>query len=59
MDNDTILTDDYVAGLMAKEASDASIKYSAVGLEAFRSSKYAPPHPPACYDRRQHRTPLE
>ncbi|KAK0669530.1 hypothetical protein QBC41DRAFT_319490 [Cercophora samala] len=41
MANDTLLTDDYVAGLLAKEASDASIKYSSVGLEAFRSSKPA------------------
>jgi len=40
MSSDTILTDDYVAGLLAKEAGDASIKYSSVGLEAFRSGKY-------------------
>jgi len=40
--NDTILTDDYVADLLAKEANDASIKYSSMGLEAFRSTKYAP-----------------
>ncbi|KAK3904996.1 hypothetical protein C8A05DRAFT_31205 [Staphylotrichum tortipilum] len=37
--NDTILTDDAVAELLAKEASDASIKYSSLGLEAFRSAK--------------------
>ncbi|KAK1758403.1 hypothetical protein QBC47DRAFT_358259 [Echria macrotheca] len=41
MSNDTILTDDYVADLLAKEASDASIKYSSMGLEAFRSAKPA------------------
>ncbi|KAK0723759.1 hypothetical protein B0T21DRAFT_372421 [Apiosordaria backusii] len=40
MANDTLLTDDYVAGLLAKEASEASIKYSSVGLEAFRSTKH-------------------
>ncbi|KAK4177524.1 hypothetical protein QBC36DRAFT_326848 [Triangularia setosa] len=39
--NDTLLTDDYVAGLLSKEANEASIKYSSVGLEAFRSSKPA------------------
>ncbi|KAK0633682.1 hypothetical protein B0T14DRAFT_419764 [Immersiella caudata] len=41
MSNDKILTDDYVAGVLAKEASDASIKYSSMGLEAFRSAKPA------------------
>jgi hypothetical protein len=39
MSNDTILTDDYVAGILAEEANDASIKYSSMGLEAFRSAK--------------------
>jgi hypothetical protein len=39
MANDTFLTDDFVAELMAREAKDASIKYSTMGLEAFRSSK--------------------
>lgn len=34
-----ILTDDAVAELLAKEASEASIKYSSMGLEAFRSVK--------------------
>jgi hypothetical protein len=37
-----ILTDDYVAGLLAKDAKETSIKYSAVGLEAFTQSKYDP-----------------
>ena len=40
MANDTILTDDYVAEMMTKEANDASIKYSSMGLDAFRSAKY-------------------
>lgn len=39
MSNDKILTDDYVAGLLAKDASDCSLKYSAMGMEAFRSDK--------------------
>ncbi|KAL6874890.1 hypothetical protein J3F83DRAFT_729031 [Trichoderma novae-zelandiae] len=37
MSNDELLTDDYVAGLLAKEASDCSIKYSAMGLDAFNA----------------------
>ncbi|KAK0656309.1 hypothetical protein B0T16DRAFT_399052 [Cercophora newfieldiana] len=41
MSNDTILTDDFVAGILAKEANDASIRYSSIGLEAFRSAKPA------------------
>ncbi|KAK1826524.1 hypothetical protein QBC39DRAFT_364264 [Podospora conica] len=41
MANDTMLTDDYVASLLSKEANDASIKYSSMGLEAFRSAKPA------------------
>lgn len=41
MSNDTLLTDDYVADILAKEASDASVRYSAMGLEALRSSKPA------------------
>ncbi|EGZ78215.1 hypothetical protein NEUTE2DRAFT_101915 [Neurospora tetrasperma FGSC 2509] len=41
MANDTMITDDYVAELLAKEASEASIKYSSMGLEAFRSTKPA------------------
>lgn len=43
LQNDTMLTDDAVAELLAKEATDASIKYSSMGLEAFRSVKYVPP----------------
>ncbi|KAK4117586.1 hypothetical protein N656DRAFT_49459 [Canariomyces notabilis] len=34
-----ILTDDAVAEILAKEASQASAKYSSMGLEAFRSAK--------------------
>jgi hypothetical protein len=34
------MTDDYVAGLLAKDAKESSIKYSTVGLEAFKDSKY-------------------
>jgi hypothetical protein len=50
MDNNSdILTDDYVADLLAKDASDCSLKYSALGMEAYTSSsssgkKYR--HPP-------------
>jgi hypothetical protein len=39
MPNDEILTDDYVADLLAKEANDCSLKYSAMGMEAF-NTKY-------------------
>jgi hypothetical protein len=38
MANDTILTDDYVAELLAKDAAERSIKYSSLGLEAYRST---------------------
>jgi hypothetical protein len=37
MAKDELLTDDYVAGLLAKDAKESSIKYSALGLEAFSS----------------------
>ncbi|KAI8722255.1 hypothetical protein NCS52_00369000 [Fusarium sp. LHS14.1] len=39
MSNDEILTDDYVADLLAQEASDCSLKYSALGMEAYRENK--------------------
>ncbi len=42
-DNDTILTDEYVAGLLAQDASERSIKYSSMGLEAYRSAKCVSP----------------
>lgn len=36
-----LLTDDYVAEVLAKEAADCSLKYSAMGLEAFNQpAKY-------------------
>ncbi|KAI0182502.1 pre-mRNA-splicing factor 38B [Xylaria flabelliformis] len=34
-----LLTDDYVAELLAKEANDCSLKYSAMGLDAYKSDK--------------------
>ncbi|KAK1248813.1 hypothetical protein MKX08_007033 [Trichoderma sp. CBMAI-0020] len=37
MPNDEFLTDEYVAGLLAKEASDCSLKYSAMGMDAFNT----------------------
>jgi len=40
MGNDDILTDDYVAELLAKDAKESSIKYSSLGLEACANSKY-------------------
>lgn len=39
MANDELLTDDYVAGLLSKEANDCSLKYSAMGMEAYRQEK--------------------
>lgn len=36
-DDDT-LTDEYVAGLLAKDAKESSIKYSALGMEGYKSS---------------------
>ncbi|RDA89517.1 hypothetical protein CP533_3914 [Ophiocordyceps camponoti-saundersi (nom. inval.)] len=41
MPNDDILTDEYVAGLLAEEAKDYSLRYSAMGMEAIESSKPA------------------
>jgi hypothetical protein len=42
--NDDMLTDDYVADMLAKEASDCSLKYSSMGMQAYTSSskKYKP-----------------
>ena len=37
MAKDELLTDDYVASLLAKDAKESPIKYSALGLEAFSS----------------------
>ncbi|VUC32344.1 unnamed protein product [Clonostachys rosea] len=39
MANNELLTDDYVAELLAKDAQDCSLKYSAMGMEAFRTNK--------------------
>ncbi|PBP24020.1 pre-mRNA-splicing factor 38B [Diplocarpon rosae] len=36
------LSDDYVAGLLARDAKESSIKYSSLGLEAFNRSKFVP-----------------
>jgi hypothetical protein len=43
MANEEILTDDYIADLLAKDAKESNIKYSSMGLEAFKQSKYALP----------------
>ncbi|KAF4963213.1 hypothetical protein FSARC_8748 [Fusarium sarcochroum] len=37
--NNELLTDDYVADLLAQEASDCSLKYSAMGMDAYRTNK--------------------
>ncbi|KAI0975620.1 hypothetical protein F4678DRAFT_275814 [Xylaria arbuscula] len=34
-----MLTDDYVAEMLAKEAEDCSLKYSSMGLDAFKANK--------------------
>jgi hypothetical protein len=39
MTNDDLLTDEFVADMLAKEAQDCSLKFSAMGMEAFRSNK--------------------
>ncbi|OAA48601.1 pre-mRNA-splicing factor 38B [Metarhizium rileyi] len=39
MSNDEFLTDDYVARLLAQDAKDCSLKYSAMGMEAFRNNQ--------------------
>ncbi|KAK7946055.1 uncharacterized protein PG986_010376 [Apiospora aurea] len=41
-----LLTDDYVADVLAKEAADCSLKYSAMGLEAFNQPSKRPAHQP-------------
>ncbi|OIW30603.1 hypothetical protein CONLIGDRAFT_668573 [Coniochaeta ligniaria NRRL 30616] len=38
---DTLLTDDHVAEMLAKEASDYSLRHSSMGLDAFRSARPA------------------
>ncbi|KAK7746567.1 hypothetical protein SLS62_009364 [Diatrype stigma] len=44
MSTKDILTDDYVAELLAKEADDCSLKYSAMGLDAYKASKRPASH---------------
>ncbi|KAK1982772.1 pre-mRNA-splicing factor 38B [Colletotrichum cereale] len=39
MPNDDLLTDEYVAELLAKEADDCSLQYSSMGMDAFRTDK--------------------
>lgn len=39
MSKDELLTDEYVANLLAADAKQSNIKYSAMGLEAFTPSK--------------------
>lgn len=39
MSNDDILTDSYVAELLAKEAADNPLKYSSMGIESSRTDK--------------------
>ncbi|GJC85587.1 hypothetical protein ColLi_08425 [Colletotrichum liriopes] len=39
MPNDNLLTDEYVAELLAKEADDCSLKYSSTGMDALRVDK--------------------
>jgi len=46
MANDEPLTDDYVAGILARDAKESAIKYSALGLAAF-SSQCVPSSIPA------------
>lgn len=45
MGDKALLTDDYVADLLAKEAKDCSLKYSTMGLEAYTST---PPSTSRC-----------
>jgi hypothetical protein len=43
--NNEELSDDFVASLLSKEASEKNIKYSALGLQAFLPKRLAPrPH---------------
>ncbi|KAM3084161.1 hypothetical protein ACMFMG_001738 [Clarireedia jacksonii] len=46
MPNDDILTDDYVANLLAKDAKESSIRYSARGLEAYATPSKPPLNKP-------------
>lgn len=51
MGNDDLITDEYVAEMLAQEAKDCSLKYSTMGMEAYTSSSSSssrcatdPPH---------------
>ncbi|KAH8648533.1 hypothetical protein BX600DRAFT_116035 [Xylariales sp. PMI_506] len=44
--NDIVLDDDYVAGLLAEEAADCSLKYSSMGLDAYNKPAKRPAHHP-------------
>ncbi|KAG0650513.1 hypothetical protein D0Z07_3284 [Hyphodiscus hymeniophilus] len=46
MANDELLTDDYVAGILARDAKESATKYSALGLEAFSSTSKPPASKP-------------
>lgn len=35
------MTDDFVASLLTKDAKDSSIRYSALGIDAFLPKRYA------------------
>ena len=39
MADDALLSDEFVADLLAKEAKDCSLKYSTMGLEAYRATR--------------------
>ncbi len=39
MAGDDVPSDDYVSTLLADDAKDFSLKYSAVGLEAYKSNR--------------------
>jgi len=45
MANSEILTDDYLAELLAKDAKESAIKYSSMGLDGFKQSKYVQTFP--------------
>lgn len=45
------MSDDFVASLLAKDAKDSSIKYSALGMEAFLPKKYSSLTFPCCITR--------
>ena len=44
-------SDDQVAAIIAREAKDASIKYSAMGLSAFTPAKYVAKSAKSAYAR--------